>query len=163
MHSQRRWILVRWIAMAVCLCAALAMAWNGLAGSEQRRAVTASQDDPLVHEAEILLRAVQGLDAVHRAPAAPNLDALFAVLVHTHVPTPPSRPAPQPLMHFSVDMIIAKGEQGRAIISGRLTRIGDTLPDGSRVLDIQAEGVTVQLKGKTRRLPAPKGRISAQE
>lgn len=143
--------------MGACLCAALTLAWKELGTSEPRRTIRVSQDETLIREAQGLLDAVQGLEALRHAPAAPNLGALFAVRVH--VPATPDRPAPRPSMRLSVDMIIAKGDHGRAIVSGRLTRIGDILPDGSRVVDIQADGVIVRHKGQIRRLPAPSGRI----
>lgn len=161
MHPQRRLIPLRWLAMGLCLLAVLALAWNGLRDQGQRRVDDAQQDADLQLQAESLLQTAQGLEAIRHGPAAPDLNALFAV--QAPVPAAPVRPAPRAVMPMTVDMIIAAGDQGRAIVSGRLTRIGDTLPDGSRVKDIRADGVFLQLDGQVRRLPAPRGRRTAQE
>ncbi len=161
MHPQRRWIVIRCAALVVCLAATLALAWSELIKDPRPFISGKPESDERVQQAQELVQTVHGLAAVHAALAAPNLDALFTVRPR-HAATM-ERPAPQPTAMLSVDMIIAAGNQGRAIISGRLARINDILSDGSRVADIRADGVLLEYKGRTRRLPAPRGRVTAME
>lgn len=157
MHPQRRWIVIRCIALVACLGLALGLAWNGLSMDEQRRPAGTDQEGELLQKAKSLIQTVHGLEAIRHAPTAPALNALFTV--QPHAPAAAGRAAPRPVVQYTVDMIITSGEQGRAIVSGRLTRIGETLPDGSRVVDIQADSVVLDREGHLYRLPAPSGRI----
>ncbi|TVQ99232.1 MAG: hypothetical protein EA399_07875 [Desulfovibrionales bacterium] len=158
----RRMIPLRWLMMLVCAGLASAMLWNTLADENTRRAVMDQDRDKKLQQVENLLAVAHGMASVRNAPSAPELSALFTVKAPVMpIPTIATRaPAPQP-MAFAVDMIIAAGDQGRAIISGRLTRPGDVLRDGSRVLSIQADGVILERQGRTRRLAAPSGRIDS--
>ncbi|WP_045222617.1 hypothetical protein [Desulfonatronum thioautotrophicum] len=163
MTFHRRMIPLRWLVMLVCAALASAMLWNTLAGEGTRRVVMDQDRDKDPRQVENLLGVAHGLASARNAPSAPELPALFPVKAPV-MPPPPAvatrAPAPPP-MPFAVDMIIAAGDQGRAIISGRLTRPGDVLRDGSRVLSIQADGVILERQGQTRRLAAPSGRIDS--
>ncbi|GAB6057709.1 hypothetical protein [Desulfonatronum parangueonense] len=156
-----RWIIpVRWLLMISCSVMAMAMFWNAVTGVEPRGVIRNQDQDELVLQAENLLDVARGLAEVHGSSPAPELAVLFAVRPPAPPPAQPVlvKAAPPP-MAFSVDMIIAAGEQGRAVLSGRLIRVGDVLGDGSRVVSIQADGVTLEKRGALRRLPAPAGRI----
>lgn len=161
MHPQRRWIVIRCALLIVCLITALAVTWNEVTRRPQIIAVDGLPDQQLLRQAQEFIQTVDGLQALRFASAAPNLDALFTIQRSQGAAPAPS--APRPTATYTVDMIIASGKQGRAILSGRLTRINDSLPDGSRVVDIQADGVLLEHNGRTRRLPPPPGRIAVME
>lgn len=166
MTPHRRLIPLRWLVMVGSLAVALAMFWSTVSGIDPSRGGREQAGDERALQAEALLDVARGLAEVRGSSPAPDLAGLFAV-------KPPRLPesdrpvavkalsAPPPPMPFSVDMIIAAGEQGRAILSGRLTRVGDVLRDGSRVVAIQPDGVTLETRGRLRRLPAPSGRVAA--
>ncbi len=152
---------MRCATLVVCLIATLALAWTELTRTPQTVAADRSQNNELLQQTQELVQTVHGLEALRAASAAPDLEALF--MIQPRLAAAPERPAPRPAPQYTVDMIIAAGKQGRAILSGRLTRINDILPDGSRVADIQADSVLLEHKGQTRRLSAPRGRIIAVE
>jgi hypothetical protein len=160
----RRLIPLRWLVMVGSLCVALAMFWSTVSGVAPSRGAREQAGDELVLQAESLLDVALGLAEVRDSSPAPDLTVLFAVkpppLPEPDRPVAVRTPSAPPLV-FSVDMIIAAGEQGRAILSGRLTRVGDVLRDGSRVVDIQSDGVTLETRGRLRRLPAPSGRVAS--
>ena len=164
MTPHRRLIPLRWLVMVGSLAVALAMFWGTVSGVDPRRGGREQAGDELVLQAEALLDVVRGLAEVRGSSPAPDLAGLFAVkpprLPEPDRPVAVKAPRPSP-MAFSVDMVIAAGEQGRAILSGRLVRVGDRLRDGSRVVDIQPDGVTLETRGRLRRLPAPSGRVAA--
>jgi hypothetical protein len=171
MHAYRRWILLRWLLMAFCLAIGAVILWKTMVASSPVLRDRAASESEILARIEAMSTVAKGMARVRHARPAPDLGALFAIqLPRIELPAPPPSPAPSPAppikpppMPFDVDMIIAAGEQGRAIISGRLTRIGDVLRDGSRVVDIQADAVTLRKNGQTRRLPAPRGRVAAPE
>lgn len=162
MNAYRRMTSLRWLVMVCSLTVALAMFWGMVGGVDPGRMVQEKARDGLLLEADGLLDVARGLADARQSLPVPDMAGLFTLKpapLPEPMPVPTPRALPPPTA-FSVDMVIAAGEQGRAILSGRLTRVGDVLRDGSRVISIQADGVTLETRGRLRRLPPPSGRVA---
>lgn len=59
----------------------------------------------------------------------------------------------------SISMIYISSNMKRAVIDGASYSVGDQLPDGSTVKDIEIDQLVLDMKGRTKILKAPKSKV----